>query len=98
MQKVIIYILSFLLTASLICNAVFQHRLGETRRQLEYIRVELERSTDNYKSITDSVRRTSEILSESGNTVQDIRRQLYEVRKVFEDMENYIDSIDNSTE
>lgn len=60
--------------------------------------MELERSTDNYKSITESVRRTSELLNESGNTVQDIRRQMYEVRKVFEDMANYIDNIDNSNE
>lgn len=98
MQKVFIYILSFLFTASLICNAVFQHRLGETRRQLEYVRVELDRSKDNYKSIADSVRRTSELLSESGTTIQDIRRQMREIRKVFEDMENYINNIDNSAE
>ena len=98
MQKVFIYILSFLLTASLICNAVFQHRLGETRRQLELVRVELERSTDNYKSITESVRRTAEILNESATTVQDLRKQISAIRETFEDMENYINSLDSSTE
>lgn len=98
MQKIVIYILSFLLTASLICNTVFQHRLEQSRQQLELVRVELERSTDNYKSITESVRRTSEILNESATTVQDLRRQISAIRETFEDMENYINSLDSGTE
>lgn len=96
MQKIIIYILSFFLTASLICNAVFQHRLGETRQQLELVRMELERSTDNYQSITDSVRRTAEILNESATTVQDLRKQISAIRETFEDMEEYISSTTDS--
>ena len=96
MQKIIIYILSFLLTASLVCNAIFSYRLGETRRQLEHARMELERSTENYKSITDSVRRTSEILSESATTVRDLRKQLSAIRETFEYMENYVNNLDDS--
>lgn len=98
MQKIIIYILSFFLTASLICNAVFQHRLGKYRQQLEYVTMELDRSRNNYKVLADGLTKTSELLNQSGNTVQDIRRQMYEVRKVFEDMESYINSLDSSTE
>ena len=96
MQKVFIYILSFLLTASLICNAVLQHRLGETRQQLEYVRNELERSTDNYKSITESVRRTAEILNESATTVQDLRRQISAIRENYELLEKYVNNLDDS--
>ncbi len=96
MQKVFIYILSFTLTASLICNIVFQHRLGKTRQQLEYIRMELDRSTDNYKSIADSVRRTAEILSESATTVQDLRKQIFAIRENYELLESYVNSLDGS--
>lgn len=96
MQKIIIYILSFILTASLVCNAIFSYRLGETRQQLEHARMELERSTENYKSITDSVRRTSEILSESATTVQDLRRQISAIRENYELLENYVNNLDGS--
>ena len=96
MQKVFIYILSFLLTASLICNAVLQHRLEQNRQQLEYVRVELERSRNNYLSITDSVRRTAEILGESATTVQDLRRQISAIRENYEILEKYVNSLDDS--
>lgn len=98
MQKIIIYILSFLLTASLVCNVVLQHRLEQNRQQLEYVRMELERHENNYKSITDSVRRTAEILNESVDSVRELRKQISEVRKVFEDMEDYISGFDSGTE
>lgn len=92
MQKITIYVLSILVTASFICNAVFYHRLEQNRQQLEYVRVELEQSRDNYKSITDSVRRTAEILNESGTTLQDLRSQISAVRENYEAMEVYINN------
>ena len=92
MQKIVIYILSFLLTASLVCNAIFQHRLEQNRRQLEYVRMELERSRDNYKSITESVRRTAEVLSQSATTVRDLRKQISAIRENYEAMEVYINN------
>lgn len=92
MQKTIIYILSFLLTASLVCNAIFSYRLEQNRQQLEYVRMELERSRDNYKSITESVRRTAEVLSQSATTVQDLRIQISAVRENYEAMEVYINN------
>ena len=92
MQKTIIYILSFLLSVSLICNAIFQHRLEQTRQQLEYVRMELSRSRDNYKSITESVGRTAEILSKSATTVQDLREQISAIRENYEAMEVYINN------
>ena len=96
MQKVFIYILSFLLTASLICNAVLQHRLGQTRQQLEYVRMELERSRNNYRVIEDSVRRTSEILNESVDSVRDLRKQISAIRENYELLEKYVNNLDDS--
>ena len=96
MQKIIIYILSFLLTASLICNVVLQYRLEQNRQQLEYVRMELDRSTDNYRVITESVRRTSELLSESATTVQDLRRQISAIRENYELLESYVNNFDDS--
>lgn len=92
MQKIIIYILSFLLSVSLICNAIFSYRLEQNRQQLEYVRMELERSRDNYKSITESVGRTAEILSQSATTVQDLRKQISAIRENYEAMEVYINN------
>ena len=92
MQKIVIYILSFLLTASLVCNAIFQHRLEQNRQQLEYVRMELNNSRDNYKSITESVTRTAEILSQSASSVQELRKQISKVRENYEAMEVYINN------
>ena len=92
MQKIVIYILSFLLTASLVCNAIFQHRLEQNRQQLEYVRMELNNSRDNYKSITESVRRTAEVLSQSASSVQELRKQISAIRENYEAMEVYINN------
>lgn len=54
--------------------------------------MELERSRDNYKSITESVRRTTEVLSQSATTVQDLRKQISAVRENYEAMEVYINN------
>lgn len=96
MQKVIIIILSCILLISSTCNVVLQYRLEQTRQQLEYVRVELSRSRENYRVIADGLGRTSEILSKSAGTVKELREQIYTIRETFEDMEDYINSIDNN--
>ena len=92
MQKIISIVLSTLLFISVACNAVLSYRLEQDRQQLELTRVELERSRDNYKVITEGLGRTAEILCESANTVQDLRRQISEIRESYEAMEDYINS------
>ena len=92
MQKITIIILSVLLSVSLTCNVIFSHRLEQNRQQLEYVRMELERSRDNYKSITESVRRTAEVLSQSASSVQELRKQISKVRENYEAMEVYINN------
>ena len=92
MQKIIIIILSVLLSVSLTCNTIFSHRLEQNRQQLEYVRMELERSRDNYKFITDGLTRTAEILSQSASSVQELRKQISKVRENYEAMEVYINN------
>ena len=92
MQKACIIVLSTLLFISVACNAVLSYRLEQNRQQLELTRMELGRSRDNYKVITEGLGRTAEILGESANTVQDLRRQISEIRESYEAMENYINS------
>lgn len=92
MQKNIIIILSVLLLVSSVCNAILSHRLEQTRQQLEYVRMELERSRNNYKVITDGLSRTAEVLGESATTVQQLREQMSAVRENYQTMEKYINN------
>lgn len=92
MQKIIVIILSVLLSVSLTCNAIFSYRLEQNRQQLEYVRMELERSRDNYKFITDGLTRTAEILGQSASSVQELRKQISAVRENYEAMEVYINN------
>ena len=92
MQKNIIYILSFLLTVSIVFNAIFQHRLEQNRQQLEYVRMELNNSRDNYKVITEGLTRTAEVLSQSASSVQELRKQISAIRENYEAMEVYINN------
>lgn len=54
--------------------------------------MELERSRDNYKFITDGLTRTAEILSQSASSVRDLRKQISAIRENYEDMEVYINN------
>lgn len=54
--------------------------------------MELERSKDNYKFITDGLGRTAEVLSKSANTIQELRKQISAVRENYEAMEVYINN------
>lgn len=87
------------------------YQLAIIRQELEYYRTELESATDRQQDALNTidecyrnVTRTGEILSESVDTIQGIRRQVSEIRKSYEDMENrllqFYDNkciIDNST-
>lgn len=75
--------------------SIQSYRLASTRQELESVRVELEsarnRQQDALNTIDEcyrNVARTGEILGESVNTIQGIRRQVSEIRKNYEAMEN----------
>lgn len=71
------------------------YKLASARQQLEYYRTELESATDRQQDALNTidecyrnVTRTGEILSESVNTVQGIRKQVSEIRENYETIEN----------
>lgn len=92
-------IIELILLLLLLCAGsglgIQSYRLGITRQQLEYYRTELESATDRQQDALNTidecyrnVTRTGEILSESVNTIQDVRRQVSEIRKNYETLEN----------
>lgn len=96
MLKKILYIIAALyFLISVIGGAILQSRLERTRRELDFIRAELELAQDRqreaYNTIDEcyrDVERASEVLSQSVNTVQGIRKQISEIRENYENMEN----------
>lgn len=70
-------------------------RLASTRQQLEQYRTELEAARDRQQDALDTINecyrnvsRAGEVLGESIATVQDVRRQVAEIREAFTAMEN----------
>lgn len=92
MQKVINCIVLVFLLLSICAATVQSYRLERNRRELEQVRNELECARDRTSDIRDSLRRTNEILSESRTTVQGIREQIAEIKKLYEALESYCDS------
>lgn len=95
LKKILYIIAALYFLISVIGGAILQSRLERTRQQLDFIRAELEHAQDRqreaYNTIDEcyrDVERASEILSESVNTVQGIRSQIFEIRKNYETMEN----------
>lgn len=93
--RIINYIVLLLLLSLLSGFCIQSYKLGSTRQQLEYYRIELAAATDRqldairtidecYRNVT----RAGEVLGQSINTVQDIRRQLQEIRESYEVLES----------
>lgn len=66
------------------------HRLEQTRSELNSIRIELRNAQDRQYEIADIVRRDSEILNESFNTIAGIREQIKVIRESHEAMEKLL--------
>lgn len=102
-KKIVYYCFAVYFVLSIIGGAMLQSRLGQARQQLEYYRAELSAAENREQQLTDTVdkcwestERTNQILSQSANTIQDIRRQLQEVRENYENMESLLlDSYDS---
>lgn len=109
-RNIIELILLLLLLGLGIGCCVQSYQLEVARQQLEYYRTELESATDRQQDAFNTidecyrnVTRTGEILGQSVNTIQDVRRQVSEIRKNYETLENRLlqfydlnNSIDNS--
>lgn len=94
-KKVLYIIAAIYFVISIIGGAILSSRLERTRQQLEYYRTELESAQNREQQLTNeidecfgNVTRTNEILSQSTNTISDIRKQLSEIRKNYELMED----------
>lgn len=73
-------------------------RVGLYRDRCEYYRVQLTDATNREQQLVDSVRRTNEILSETSNTVGDLREKLKAVRQEYENMEKLLSGVCGDTD
>lgn len=95
LKKILYYLFAVYFLVSIIGGAILSCRLASTRQQLDYFRAELEHAQDRQQEAYDTidecyrnVERASEILGQSVNTVQGIRKQVSEIRENYEYMEN----------
>jgi len=93
-KKILYFVAAGYFVLSLIGGAVLSCRLGQARQLAEYYRVELSAATNREQQLADTVdkcwestERTNQILSQSADTIQDIRRQLREIKENYENME-----------
>ena len=90
MQKIIRTIAILYFVASVVCGAVLYSRLASYRQQLVYYRTELADAHNRQSDIAGIVERTGEVLSSTANSVADLRSQITEIRKNYEDMEKLL--------
>lgn len=94
-KKVLYIIAAIYFIISIVGGAVLSCRLASTRQQLDYFRAEFEYAQDRQQEAYDTidecyrtVERGSEILGQSVDTVQGIRKQISEIKENYENMEN----------
>lgn len=95
LKKILYYIAAIYFIISIVGGTILQSRLERTRQELEYYRTEFNSAKNREQQLTNeidecfgNVTRTNEILSQSTNTISDIRKQLSEIRKNYELMED----------
>ena len=95
LKKILYFIAAIYFIISIVGGAILSSRLASTRQQLDYFRAEFEHAQDRQQEAYDTidecyrtVERGSEVLSESVNTIQGIRKQISEIRENYELMEN----------
>lgn len=95
LKKILYSLFAIYFLVSIIGGAILSYRLASTRQQLDYVRAELEHAQDRQQEAFDTidecyrnVERASEILGQSVNTVQGIRKQVSEIKENYEYMEN----------
>lgn len=100
MEKIHLYIYIGLLLIIIVLGtgySVQTHRLGCSRQELELYRDRLEQSTNKQQilattvhDITDTLGRTSDLLSGTASTVAGLREQLLEIKKNYDEMESIL--------
>ena len=94
-KNIIIGILVGLLSVACAGFGIQTYRLGIYRQQSEYYRTELAEATNREQQLAATIdecwrstERTSEILSQSINSVGELREQIRQVREAYQDLEN----------
>lgn len=87
------YILTFFLVISIICGGILFYRLGYYRKQCEQYRAELSEAENRQQELTATIRQCVEIskradgiYSSTATSIRQLKEQLKEARKVYEDM------------
>lgn len=99
------YILTFFLVISIICGGILFYRLGYYRKQCEQYRVELSEAENRQQELTATIRQCVEIskradgiYSSTTTSIRQLKEQLKEARKVYEDMAELLYNFsDNNT-
>lgn len=86
-KKIIYTLFLVYFIVSITCGVILSYRLGQTRRQLDNVRVELTAAQNRQYELATILRRDSEILSESSTTIAGIRSQIRVIRESYEEME-----------
>lgn len=89
-KKIIYTLFLVYFIVSITCGAILSYRLGQTRRQLDNVRVELTAAQNRQYELATILRRDSEILSESSTTIAGIRSQIRVIRESYEEMEKLL--------
>lgn len=84
--------------AGAVTASVYYSELEQCRTELGYIRAELDAATDRQSELTELVRGSGEILSQSVNTVADLRNQIREIRSNYEKMESLLLSVNTDSD
>ena len=92
----IVIICGLIIQAGLLAGlSVQSYRLDSYRKQCYEYRIELESARNRQSEITTSVNecielsnRAAELLSQSSTSISQLKQQLSEARKIYEDMEN----------
>jgi septal ring factor EnvC (AmiA/AmiB activator) len=105
LKKILYTIAAIYFIISIIGGAYLSSRLECTRQELEYYRTEFNAAQNREQQLTNeidecfgNVTRTNEILSQSTNTISDIRKQFKEIRESYEQMESILMGNDISSD
>lgn len=93
MHKFVNYIIATLFFACILGCGVQTYRLGCYREQCNTYREQLELASDRQSGIKANVERAGVVLSSTISTTQELRRQLKEVREIFEEMEDLLNGV-----
>jgi len=86
----IICVVLFLFAGTLGAALGLSAELGNVRQQLDTVRIELSAASNRQQQLTEVAERTGTILSQSAVTISDIRKQIAEIRKSYEEMEKLL--------